>query len=373
MTLVFAASEVGSCRALAPVARHCRNKGLAVTMLARGRMPEEAAAAGLACAPCGDTEREIDAFLDLHAPRLVIFSSNIRDPLPLALARRAGQRGLCTLHVLDYWSGYAQRLRLDGLPEFLPDAYAVPDELARLGALEEGIPDAIIVVAGQPAFADLMDMTLPSPSQRRRLCRAAGFDADRPLLLFVSEPVALDQGDDPSGPGYRGYTERSALGAVFAALQPLAETLQLAVLPHPREDAAALERWLEAHRGSLAARLLRLPAGRDALPLAVGVMGMSSTLLHEAWLTGLPVASIQPGLRLPSLANMKGRDEVLFLDMPNGQGQPLRAWAQSLSTSRQALPRPEAARHAAAAAALHGLALGLLDGPAHASRCRRTP
>lgn len=346
MSILFAACEPGSCRALLPVALSCRRAGLPVAVLGRGSMAQEAQAAGFMLLDCPRDEQATDDLLQAHDIQVLVFSSNISDPLPLTLARRAARRGVRTLHVLDYWNGYASRMELDGLAPFRPDVYAVPDELAQAGALREGIVAETLVVVGQPAFADVAASCRLDRQARRALRLAAGCDPELPLVLFVSEPVAQDQGSGPDNPAFRGYTEAVVLEHVFAALRPLAGKVQLAALAHPREDAGALRDRLEKGQGALAVRRITPAQGRDALALADGVVGMASTLLYEAWLHGLPVASIQPGLRIPTLALLGQCQGVLFLDRAEGLEASLAAWAADLGGGPQPRTRPEAALHA---------------------------
>lgn len=369
MTLLFAASEVGSWRALAPVARACVDGGMTVLLSDRGAARAEAAGLGAALHGCGETPAEIDAFLMRHDVQAVVFSSNVSDPQPLGVARRAGQLGLPTMHVLDYWNGYAERLRLDGLAPFLPDVYAVPDDHAKSTAIGEGIPASRLLVAGQPLLADIAQCAMPlSNSQRESLRAVVGLTPDLPLLLFVSEPVTLDQGSDPASPSFRGYTEQSVLRSLLQALQPLAGSIQLGLLPHPREDASALQALASVHCGNVSVQTMHPARGRDALPLADGVAGMSSTLLDEAWLLGLPVASIQPGLRLASLARLRGVDGILFLDAPTAPDAAFVEWTNQLGTGLPPTLRPEAALHTGSPERLRQALAELLHRPS-----KRTP
>jgi len=361
VTLLFAASEIGSWHALAPVAHSCVQSGMTVLLSQRGAAETATVGIGAALLPCGETPAQIDAFLLQHNVQAVVFSSNVSDPQPLSIARRASQKGLPTLHVLDYWNGYAQRLRLDGLPQFQPDIYAVPDKLAQTAALGEGIAGKTLRVTGQPAFADTFTAVAPNDQDKRAQKKAAGCDPDLPLMLFVSEPVTQDQGSDPTSPGYRGYTERDVIRLILSILRPLAGRLQLAALPHPREDGTMLCAQLEQGKGALATCLIRLARGRDALALADGVAGMASTLLYEAWLHGLPVASIQPGLQVSSLATLRQRQGVLFLDQHEGLQTALTAWSEGLGCGPRPRVRPEAALHSRAVDSLRDIICGLLN------------
>ena len=121
-------------------------------------------------------------------------------------------------------------------------------------------------------------------------------------MLFVSEPVEMDQGGKDSFPEYRGYTEKEVLPLFCQAAQPFADELFLLIAPHPREDGSALERLWREHRGCLEGRILAAGEGREAAFSSFGVAGMASVLLYESWLLGLPVLS-QPGVRRRDLGS----------------------------------------------------------------------
>ena len=72
--------------------------------------------------------------------------------------------------ILDFWVNYGVRLsrhkladlhRFDGVCEFLPDYYAVPDEIAQTEAIMDGVPESIIYPLGNPHFEMLASRKMP--------------------------------------------------------------------------------------------------------------------------------------------------------------------------------------------------------------------
>ena len=57
---------------------------------------------------------------------------------------------------------------------------------------------------------------------------------------------------------------------------------------------------------------MNIPAGREAIFLTDGVIGMASILLYEAWLLQKPVISIQPNLRQEHLRYLEKRPGLHF-------------------------------------------------------------
>jgi hypothetical protein len=262
------------------------------------------------------------------------------------LARAARGLGLPVIHVLDNWTNYRRRLETDGRPTFIPDYYTVMDDKAYGEAVRDGVDEARLVITGHTIWSDLPALLESAGKRDRRWdLERRGFDPDRVMITFVSEPAEQDQGPSPESPLYRGYTEKTVLRLFLASLQPLADRLQIGVLPHPREDREALEQLWEQHRGELEGGLVLLPQGRDCLYFSDALAGMASILLHEAWLLGLPVLSLQPGLRLAALRNLQGREGLTFIDSPEPYGEDVRNWAAQLRKVTRLTPRAELQLH----------------------------
>lgn len=311
--ILAAGGDVGGCRALLPGLIEAARQGVRVEVLDSGALTVEAPSSWRRC-PYSEAEKALRDRISM--PSLYTFSTSLRDVIPLRLARLAQTAGVPTLAVLDNWMNYRNRLEIDGNEFFQPDVYAVMDDFARDKAIAEGVPASILRVTGHPALAGLKERyeSFDRASARRRLGGRWGVDTDgRRLIVFVSEPASLDQGQDASSPLFRGYTELTVLNLLAHSLQPFAEQVVFMLAPHPREDDATLRNCWEACRGRLAGGVLNRDTGREAVFAADGVCGMASLLLYEALLLGKPVLSVQPGLRLQDLMflKQKGVDEFV--------------------------------------------------------------
>ncbi len=349
MTILVCASEVGSVRALQPVCHELLRRQQQIIIVERGFFSElnDAALTPHYSTLPEDTEAII-RFLQDRRISALLFSVNVHDTQPLRVARAAHSLGIPTLHVLDYWNGYRKRMELDGETLFIPYCYMTPDDYAAQQAAQQGIPARCIQVTGQPAFAEVMDAHQQASQQP-----VAIPIGNRRLILFVAEPVSHDQGRSLNdNPDYRGYTEYDALRVLYSAASQCAAPCHIAILPHPRQDIAELrDYWSTLDKQGLGGIIQNVRA-RDLLPQAAGVAGMASTLLYEAWLTGKPVLSIQPGLRNDALRMMQQKSGVFFIDDYQSANDNAIKWLDTLDGVPQAAPRAEMQLHMRAPAVI---------------------
>jgi len=347
MKVMFASGDVGGARALLPVIELCEKSSLPFVMFENGHIISEAPERWETASLSNELDRAAAEILfKRNKIGVLVFASSVKDAIPLTLARWARELNIPVIHVLDNWTGYRTRMEKDGLPTFIPDIYTVIDDLAREESIKEGIDASVLKITGQPALASLSREYRPQggidiQTERKRL----GFDPEKPMIVFVSEPVENDQGASPSSPEFRGYTEKIVLRLFCEALQPHADEIEIGILPHPREDVdRSLKHWNECC-GSLKGSLLRLGNGRESLFLADAVAGMASILLYEAWLLGKPVISLQPGLRQKQLRMLQKRNGVVFIDSYEEVTASVTSWVTAIQTGNWTALRPEAQLH----------------------------
>jgi hypothetical protein len=75
---------------------------------------------------------------------------------------------------------------------------------------------------------------------------------------------------------------------------------------------------------------LNIPAGREAVLLADGVIGMASILLYEAWLLQKPVISVQPNLRRGDLRYLEKRRGLHFSGQKSNLSVIFQLWWQEV-------------------------------------------
>lgn len=220
---------------------------------------------------------DLDAFLAslLKAGRydLLLCGTSAHALLERRLFVAARNAGVPSIAFCDMWWAYAERFH-DGEMWTLPDRLWVIDEPMReaAGAIEWPEP-MIIEVIGSPLFGDLV--------RRRRTPGAQTGTAVR----FVSEPVSIKY------PAAR-IDEFEMAEMVLAALKRAGIDCPFIVRPHPADSQEAWRRWCFA-RGVDGVRLDTLPL-EEAIADTRYAVGISSILLTEMRMCGVPAASVQP-------------------------------------------------------------------------------
>lgn len=229
-----------------------------------------------------------------HPDIVLLGTSEPEDPvigrLEAMFTVAARDAGIPTVAVLDFWSAYGTRfsLRDDRSLDALADVVCVMDERARSAMVGAGVPDARIVITGNPHWDALAGVSERLRTMDRRELRArAGYsDADR-VILFVSQPLT-----DGGGPPL-GYTQDDVRDTLVQ-MRSMHPDWRIVVRPHPREDRAALATTIASYAST---SLALADAAADAYTtgwIADAIVGMFSMLLVEYALLGFPVVSYQP-------------------------------------------------------------------------------
>ena len=355
--LLFAAADPGGASAVLPVVTLLAARGGAVAVLDHGFLGRNAPSDLMRLA--SPSEGDFGDWLEDTGVGGLCFGTSLADHLPLSLARAARQRGIPVACVLDNWMNYRARLEMDGGPLLIPDLYAVMDDKARDEALAEGVPPACLRVTGHPGLAGLAREIATADSGWRNGVRARlGLGGPgRELIAFIGEPVIKDQGEGPETPSWRGYTERDALALLCRELQPRAKDLDVAIVPHPRDDVAALDDLWQQCRGGLGGGLVDGVSGRQVVQVADRVAGMASIMLYEAWLQGKPVLSMQPGLVRDDLARSVRRPGIIPVTRPEQAEAAVAGW---LAAGPGEI-RPDCLRHGEAPAVLADLMQHMME------------
>ncbi|MEB3238277.1 MAG: hypothetical protein VKO64_11725 [Candidatus Sericytochromatia bacterium] len=230
--------------------------------------------------PVATEPDSIDEMLEGRVTAVLTSASSLpeRDMTEKRLWRRAAERDVPSLAVLDQWQCYVARFSGPQGREplgYLPTAIAVMDEQARTEMIREGFPEDRLVVTGQPALGVVRE---------RVVSLKAADSTPGARVTWFSQPLRALFGRD------LGFDEHDMLGIVRTAMGMLGEGRpRLVCKLHPRErreDFPPDEADFEVVAGD---------RDNDALLAASDVvLGMSTVMLVHAVLAGIPTLSVSP-------------------------------------------------------------------------------
>lgn len=241
-----------------------------------------------------------------HSPGLLLVgtSENLDSPA-FELVRHARRSRIPSAAILDSATNAAYRFRgrTESALAHVPDWLLVPDERAHHSFARLGFPDQRIRIVGHPGGDHLRHVLadlerLGHEAVRRSVLRAK---ADRVVLVFVSE---ISGGLDPAQyVRSEEYTLRGRGGAELRTEIVVEELLDAIValegegVPRPYLVLRRHPKETDADLGALAAAFDEVSAGVSPYHLIYAadvVVGMSSMLLLEAHLFGVPTLAILP-------------------------------------------------------------------------------
>jgi len=338
MRVLIVSGDAGGARAVIPVARKFFEEKVPFIVADNGIIDKEAPLEWPRVSIQYEGRNGLlgDIFAQ-HDIGLVIFTTSVKDTMPLAVARLAKSKKIPVICVLDNWMNYRYRMEIDGFPAFYPDIYTVMNDHAFDEAVADGIPSYILKITGQPALASLgEEFSISKKLDRDKKVETIGISPDKRLVVFISEPAAKDSGSGPENNRFRGYTEKTVLCKLCKEMQPFFGEIYLGLIRHPREERDSLSLSWQECRGRLDGGIIDAWTGREAVFLSDGVAGMTSILLYEAWLVGKPVISLQPGLIDKKLAFMsKNQGAYIVTDNDSLKGSILN-WMKDVRFRRKA-------------------------------------
>ena len=178
-----------------------------------------------------------------------------------------------TISIVDNWTNYIARFRYRDIL-FYPDYIFVNDAIAKNQAIEEGVPEASIHIAGNPVLEDQQNV--------KRHCLQACASGK---ILFISEQLHKNMPTD--GPRYLGFNQFDVLDDIIA----LSQKTQIIYLKlHPSEDVSEYESYLKNDNVVLVSSEQMY---KNLSQYSV-IIGMESFLLIEFAAAGISAYSYRP-------------------------------------------------------------------------------
>lgn len=273
--LALAAHDPGGAAVLVAVAAVLRARGHDLAWLPSGPATRLWREAGETVPEAMDGTAAAAA-LAVSRPALLLTGTSFHAGFERALWAAARRLRVPSFAAVDSWTNIERRFALSGGEPEQPDGFGVPDESTRAEIAAAGWCRARLAVIGQPHLAARTERL----KQRRRL----RLPDRETTIVFFSEPIIED-----FGPSVRGFTQFEVATLAAEGLAGRAGVF-LSIKPHPRESEGAWHDWLvRTPNAGLATE-----DTETLLGAADGVLGMTTMVLLEARLAGIPVMSLQP-------------------------------------------------------------------------------
>ncbi len=220
-----------------------------------------------------DLEAYLLEVLKIGAYDVVLCGTSAHALLERRLFKVAKIIGVPTVALCDMWWAYADRFR-EGAEWHLPDVLWVVDERMREAATNVVWPTPLAIdVVGSPLFGSLVE-------RRRGSGRTKGG-----AIRFVSEPASTKY------PEAR-IDEFSLADMIVTTAREIGLAHPIIIRPHPVDSHETWRRWIFARR-EMGVMFETLPIDEAIADTAMAV-GISSILLTEMRMCGVPTASLQP-------------------------------------------------------------------------------
>jgi len=177
-----------------------------------------------------------------------------------------------------------------------PDAILVIDNTAISEARSEGLEEQRLHAIGHPAWENTLSHNIPP--------------ANPAHIAFINQPIERHYGNS------LGYTEHTAFQMLVATLLSHPDLAEKVIYcPHPDDAGENIPTGMPIEV---------ITDGRDALFAAGTVIGMFSSLLSDAFLSGRKTISWQPGAPDAGLCSLARHDYIAFANTAEGLCKALR-------------------------------------------------
>ncbi|MDZ8065616.1 MAG: hypothetical protein RMY64_08240 [Nostoc sp. DedQUE08] len=270
MKIIAIAHDPGGANAVAATVAALRVAGTQVEAYAKGPAIRQFQRLEVACTPISEEHQTL--FSRLTGDILLTGTSQYNEFERDAILW-ARQKHIPSIAVIDYWANYRQRFQAFNNPNTeptFPDIITAIDEVCAAGMLADGIPEKRIRIVGQPYFAWLI---------ARQKSKKSIFKLPE-NIFFASQQNA---------------NEIEMLRILIKVLTDYKHLKKLLIRFHPRQGKCPSSLDLLA-KSSFPFAIDESPNILDTLQQQDIVLGITSIILIEAALMGIPTGSLVMGV-----------------------------------------------------------------------------
>lgn len=235
---------------------------------------------------------EVDSILEDLLPDFVITGTSYTSDIEKLFISACKKRQIPVFSQVDHWTDIKRRFEYQGQLIYSDEIWII-DEKAKEIALNEGIPETLLKVKGNPYY-DFLKSWEPSIS-RDEWKKQNNIPEDKKLIMFAAEPLSK-----AGGVNRFGLDEKGCLKLLESriASELLSETLVL-IKMHPNQDKEYLMSAYRESKPRYEFRIFETDDLNTAIYYSDAVAGIFSNLLIEAHQLGKPVYRILEGLKIP--------------------------------------------------------------------------
>lgn len=305
--IIVTSQDPGGASAVLPVAKNLFQEGFEVIALNYGKGAEVFGKGGLPLTDLNnfgvespsergfDSSEPLEKILKKTDAKILIGGTGVQ--MPAYSIDRAAMLAASTrcpsVAVLDLWQNYAERFRdPHNGRAILPTRIAIMDQIARKDMLEEGFPDEILEVTGNPFFDSLSIKANEFDTEKRNDLRNKLGLSDYFVVTFFSGPVEASFGNR------YGFNERDSFRTLLESLSRFPdserERIKVVLKMHPREDPKNLDGVVSDYPQL---KIIKDSSDTREVVLTSDVnTSYFSTVLYESISMGKIALAIQPGV-----------------------------------------------------------------------------
>lgn len=268
------------------------------------------------------TTKKVKEFMQKENPHFIITATSADDMTEKYLWQAGNELKVKSFSILDQWINYGVRFSkygVDKLDEFnksqdkhryLPTKICVMDEFCKQEMIKEGFKADKIIVTGQPHFENLNNKYNNSnninQNEIKKFKESITYNESTFNILFASECLSKTYREKEKGDGnyFWGFTERTILINIINALVKIysqnkkCDKVKIIIKQHPKEDVGSYDDLLDLAKEKGIDLVVLNHFNPNLMACNVNlVVGMSSMLLIESTILGVPIMSVMIGLK----------------------------------------------------------------------------
>ena len=199
---------------------------------------------------------------------------------------------------IDHWGNYLNRFRFNKEICFGDEIWVI-DDLAKKEAIEEGIPESILNIKGNPYYEKVKSFS-PKIS-KNNFFKKYKFDINKKVILFISDDIKSNFDIDEFGNCILGYDEFTILKNILDTLKTIsidneffAFDYQLIIKIHPKANQNKFDSLIKNYS------FMKIFTIKSCNSLSLNyysdcVLGMFSNMVIESFLMNKKLLRVQIG------------------------------------------------------------------------------